>query len=87
MTSHSILSQPTYSNLDANFESIKADLINMIQNATKDEIIEGAIAQAAKGLAKYGITIDDNLTFPAKAYLMEELFDAFVYMSNMQIKE
>ena len=53
----------------------------------KDEIIQGVIAQAAKSRTKYGMIIDDNLTFPAKAYLMEELFDAFVYMSNMQIKE
>ncbi len=82
----SLINQPTYDYLNQNFEQLKLDLIQLISQSTKESIIEGAIAQATKGLAKYGMTIDDNLTFPAREYLQEELFDAFVYLANLQVR-
>jgi hypothetical protein len=82
-----LLQQPTYQNLDANFEDVRKDLIKLIQNSTKEEILQGSFAQAKKGMEKYGRTIDDNLEFDPESYLAEEIFDAFVYLSNLQIKQ
>jgi hypothetical protein len=85
MTNDKLLQQPTYALLDSDFEGIKQKLIDLIQTSSKQEIMQGAFAQAQKGLKKYGRTIDQNPNFDPKGYLMEEIFDAFVYMANLEI--
>jgi hypothetical protein len=87
MNTQHISDQPTYKYLDNNFESLKTDLIEIIKKSTREEIMLGAITQANKGIAKYSMTIDQNKTFPAKTYLEEEIFDAFVYLANLQLNQ
>lgn len=86
MTLTRLLKQPTYKNLDTNFETIKQDLITLIQNYPKSDILQGALEQSQKGLVKYNRLIDDNPDFEPLEYLKEEIFDAFVYLSNLQIQ-